>query len=81
MPKRNLPHAAKKLISQITKTRTLQVHVLFVQCFKTQEQGTTESKKYDHKHHAKATHVPKNHLSQCSGVQASGAAERKRKLI
>lgn len=57
----------------------LQVHILFVQSFKSHKQGATESKKHDHKNQAKTTHVSINNLSQCSGVQTSGAVERRKK--
>ena len=59
--------------------RASQVHILFVQSFKSHEQGTTESKKHDHKHHAKTTHVSINRLGQCSGVQTSGTTEKREK--
>lgn len=64
-----------------THKRTLQVHVLFIHGFESQKQGTTESKKHDHKHYTEARHVSVNHHCQCSGVQTSGATERRKRLI
>ena len=49
----------------------LQEEILLACDLESHGQGTAESKKHDHKHHAKATQVPIDYLGQRLGIQAS----------